>query len=774
MYKPFAKSLASVISASLIVLGGAMVAPTVLAASNHNFALVHHAPLKPYSHYANAEDIDLVLNDFATQQGYVPSISPAIEGIISGRFDKIDGKTFMDAMRAAYGVGYYTAGNIMYFFHESEWTQTLLKPMSLTGQELINALKNGQLSSPQLPITLDSHGLLVIGGPAYYVDNIAKVARSLDATHNVQPIIKVFKLKYARADDITINSMNETITIPGVASLLQRMVSGQDTSGSGLSVVRHNTRQDGVLGKQSGVAIDGEQSGGSKSISEQLASFQSGSRSSSGSDKATQVNVIADGRLNAVIVQDAPSRMPYYAQVIAELDKQTNLVELHAAIVDVDADATESLGIDWGGSANTGNWNLGGAIGNAIDPTKALNPAGGGIFSTIFDTGNSRFMAQLNLLETQSKAKTLGRPSVITMDNIEATLEDTSTLYIPVSGYQASDLFKVDAGTILRVTPHIIEEQDGSRYIQMVIALQSNQNSEHGQVSTQVDSSGRVIVIPPTISQTKINTQAIVKEGQSLLIGGYYVESSSTTDSGLPSLKNAPGVGGLFGSNSEKANQRKRLLIITPKIIGLEELKNHQQVVQNQNQNFTTAVNDTSYNYVIQDPMVKSSGCASSNNKNASATPINSAAAPAAASGAAAPGAATGTMQQVAAPGTVPATTPGNAPVALPGVGSGVMPNQVNMNNPTLGTPIGMPSNGNQDALLPMPPVAAVRAKAAACTSASTSAGAGAAAGTGAGTSAGVGAEGLMCFKDDLGLFIQVLDTKDLGDVGALAIEVQV
>ena len=119
-----------------------------------------------------------------------------------------------------------------------------------------------------------------------------------------------------------------------------------------------------------------------------------------------------------------------------------------------------------------------------------------------------------------------------------------------------------------------------------------------------------------------------------------------------------------------------------------------------------------------------------------------------------------------AAPGTVPATTPGNAPVAVPGVGSGVMPNQVNMNSPTLGTPIGMPSNGNQDALLPMPPVAAVRAKAAACTSASTS----------AGTSAGVGAgaEGLMCFKDDLGLFLQVLDTKDLGDVGALAIEVQV
>lgn len=747
MYKPFANSLAYVISASLIVLGGAMVAPTVLAASNHNFALVHHAPLKPYSHYANAEDIDLVLNDFATQQGYVPSISPAIEGIISGRFDKIDGKTFMDAMRAAYGVGYYTAGNIMYFFHESEWTQTLLKPMSLTGQELINALKNGQLSSPQLPITLDSHDLLVIGGPAYYVDNIAKVARSLDATHNVQPIIKVFKLKYARADDITINSMNETITIPGVASLLQRMVSGQETSGSGLSVVRHNTRQDGVLGKQSGVAIDGEQSSGSKSISEQLATFQSGSRS--GSDKATQVNVIADGRLNAVIVQDAPSRMPYYAQVIAELDKQTNLVELHAAIVDVDADATESLGIDWGGSANTGNWNLGGAIGNAIDPTKALNPAGGGIFSTIFDTGNSRFMAQLNLLETQSKAKTLGRPSVITMDNIEATLEDTSTLYIPVSGYQASDLFKVDAGTILRVTPHIIEEHDGSRYIQMVIALQSNQNSEQGQVSTQVDSSGRVIVIPPTISQTKINTQAIVKEGQSLLIGGYYVESSSTTDSGLPSLKNAPGVGGLFGSNSEKANQRKRLLIITPKIIGLEELKNHQQVVQNQN--FTTAVNDTSYNYIIQDPMVKSSGCASSNNKNASATPINSAAtpaaAPAAASGAAASGAASGTMQQVTVPGAAP----------------GITPNQVNMNNPTLGTPIGLPSNGNQDALLSRPPVAAVRANAGTCASA----------GAAAGTSAGFGAEGLMCCKD-LGLFIQVLDTKDLGDVGALAIEVQV
>ena len=65
------------------------------------------------------------------------------------------------------------------------------------------------------------------------------------------------------------------------------------------------------------------------------------------------------------------------------------------------------------------------------------------------------------MLESEQQARTLGMPSVLTFDNVEATLEDTTTSYIKVEGKDAADLFKVEAGTVLQVTPHIVEDPKG-------------------------------------------------------------------------------------------------------------------------------------------------------------------------------------------------------------------------------------------------------------------------------------------------------------------------
>lgn len=62
---------------------------------------------------------------------------------------------------------------------------------------------------------------------------------------------------------------------------------------------------------------------------------------------ATQVNIMADPRVNAVLVNDAEYRMPYYAKVIADLDKPVELVEIHAAIVDIDSDFKRDLGVTY-------------------------------------------------------------------------------------------------------------------------------------------------------------------------------------------------------------------------------------------------------------------------------------------------------------------------------------------------------------------------------------------------------------------------------------------
>lgn len=562
-----------------------------------------------YSHYSDYEPLGNVLIDFAKVQGYGANVSPKLSGTLSGSFDNLDPMLFLDAMRAAYGVRYYVANNTVYFYHDSEWTHTLVKPVAMTAGELIKSLREAKISSPQLPIKIDSHGLLLVQGPAFYVDNIVNVIKSFDNTKNSTPIMRVFKLRYAKADDITINSMEQSITVPGVASILQRMVSGKSTGSSGIEVVRHQSAVPGLLGK--GMASDSAEPGGEEAVGAQTSVSQGASAQPGAQQEKEAASVIADSRLNAVIVQDYPYRMSYYEDVIKELDKPARLVELHAAIIDVDIDASNSLGVNWGGAHQTGNWNLAGASGSQLSVPEGgvsgLNPNGGGIFSTIFETANSSFMMQINMLESDNKAKTLGRPSVITMDNVEATLEDTRTLYVPISGYQATDLFKVDSGTVLRVTPHIVEEDDAN-YIQMVISLQTNQDSDDSSVTTSTGSDGGTVVIPPAISQTKINTQALVREGQSLLIGGYYVEYSQAGDNGIPVLKDIPLIGGLFSSENKSTYQRERLLLITPRIVSIDDVNTPSDI---DDQGFFVKPTQSDYNYRISERAEDTSGCSS-------------------------------------------------------------------------------------------------------------------------------------------------------------------
>ena len=190
--------------------------------------------------------------------------------------------------------------------------------------------------------------------------------------------------------------------------------------------------------------------------------------------------------------------------------------------------------------------------------------SGGALLSTIYTHGSDYFMASINALESENAARMLGRPSVLTVDNVEAVLENTTTYYIPLRGQEAVDLYRVEAGTVLRVTPHIIHE-GGKTSIKLAVSVQDDQNDASSGYQT-VGESGDTLTVNP-IKQTRINTQAMVEAGQSLLIGGYYYEQKSEGDSGVPILKDIPILGHLFKSSSTSGRQMERLILITPRIV---------------------------------------------------------------------------------------------------------------------------------------------------------------------------------------------------------------
>ncbi len=563
-----------------------------------------------YSHYSDGEDLKNVLKDFSRVMGKDCVVSDKISGIVSGRFTDVPGNQFLDGLKIAYGVRYYVVNDTIYFFHENDWEQKLVNVgTAQQAKTLERTLLNSGTVPAELPLKTKG-SMLVIQGPSDLVTRIDELAISFSKNLDTKSVMRVFKLKHAKADDTQISSMNRTIVIPGIASILQKMVNGS-TVGSSNTVIPMRATVSKLKG--TGLASIGV-SEKKKEEDDDGPKAPTLSDANPGNDEGNSVNIIADTRLNAVIINDAEYRMNYYEKVINDLDLPVKLVELHAAIVDVDVSAAKDLGISWQGNKRFGAFTVGAGVGKSANlswsgTNVATNTTNGGVFSTVLNSSSAQFFSAINFLEENQQARTLGRPSVMTLDNVEATLENTTTRYVKVAGYQDVDLFKVESGTVLQVTPHIVEGKPGEKpLISMLVSVQSNQDSND---TTSVESDS----VPP-IKQTKINTQAVVREGQSLLLGGYYVEYKQDDSSGVPGLKDVSVVGKLFGTDSKTKFKRERLILITPKVLNLGEA----QALPDDLDDSDFAVSATQDNY-LKRPVKKkdSSGCSSnraSNNNN--------------------------------------------------------------------------------------------------------------------------------------------------------------
>lgn len=510
----------------------------------------------PFSYYAKQQDISTVLIQFAKSQNMSAAVSSQVEGKMSGRFDAVNPKDFLNTIHSAFQISWYSIGKTLYFYHDKEFAQSFLSSYTMDTAHLYSLLKQASVFSPELMPVLSASNIIQIQGPQNYIDNIKNAAATFEATQTQNIVMQVFPLKYAWADDITITSMDKEITIPGIATILRAMLTGEKVSAQ--KQVQQKASVDGLNGKGLSAVGAAEENSQNQESTASPAPLHS-------------VNIMADPRVNAVVVNDAAYRMPYYQQVIQDLDKPVELVEIHAAIVDINTNFSRELGVTYQGKNDnqaSGGWSGGGELGNSGSfnslPTPGQIGTGGLSLSTIYTMGSDFFLAKIQALQEDGEARMLGKPSVLTVDNIQATLENTSTYYLEISGYESVDLFKVEAGTVLRVTPHIIKNQDGTSSIKLAVSVQDNQNDSN---STPLKKDG----IAP-IKQTKINTQAIVGSNQSLLIGGYYYEEKLDNDSGVPILKNIPVLGHLFKSTSKSTRRMERLILITPKIIRLDEI----------------------------------------------------------------------------------------------------------------------------------------------------------------------------------------------------------
>jgi type III secretion protein C len=384
--------------------------------------------------------------------------------------------------------------------------------------------------------------------------------------------VRVFALKYAWASDTVLTQAGSDVVIPGIAQTLSEIFG----TGNGKSSSKKRPINTGVTTSRSPAESLNKLRGTGLNLDIPDLKLDSGITAGGSSDQKPDFfdgglpRFRADSVRNVVIVRDLPERMGMYEKLIQQLDVMPGLVEIEAQIVEISSTALEEIGVEWRAfksgvlDIQTGSGRLSqlreatsvGVSAPLPAPDNGQLTPKGGLFTVISGDARKFLMARINAMEEQGNARTLSRPRVLTLDNVQALLEDTRKIFVRVAGNLEVGLFNINVGTSLRVTPLIVEEKD-LRRVKLSVRI------EDGNTLAE-----RVDEIPSTRSSA-IGTQAFINEGQSLLIAGYSVESETKTNTGVPGLSKIPGLGALFRSDANRVEKSERLFLITPRIVKL-------------------------------------------------------------------------------------------------------------------------------------------------------------------------------------------------------------
>ncbi|MDR3143456.1 MAG: hypothetical protein LBT57_01195 [Puniceicoccales bacterium] len=519
-----------------------------------------------YHHFSKNQDLAELLNDFCSTQGISVIVSPTIKETVNGRFNDIAPEQFWQDMVNAYSLIWFFDGSILYVY-ENKQIQTYVWSMTVDEMNtLCRVIDELGIASSHLSIRpLERAGILVISGPPRLIAVVGELSQKI-VIERIDEVsdVKVFPLKYAWAYNMSITSKDGNIMIPGVATMLQQLLVSKQQGGEGTAVPVFNlSSADKTKAQPHKELIEGRVSGMKPSSSANDRTASHAAESTGGQNIHVEDTLISfDARLNAVIVKGKKQNMPFFERVIQELDVPCKVIRIDVAIVDIDQKAAQEFGTD---------------LLEIYDRPKrrifSFSPKGkfqdaGNLSSNLRLPLNSIFRkfnveTYLQALEESGNAQTLARPSVLTIDNIGATIDRSNTFYVKVSGTKTEGLYDVSASTKLRVVPHIIPgefNEVGQAKIKLFVEVAD------GSVSQKTDINAGT----PTTDSNMINTQAVLYEEQSLVIGGYFHEIHSTAEVGLPILSHIPVLGHLFKFQERGKEVRERIYVITPRIVDID------------------------------------------------------------------------------------------------------------------------------------------------------------------------------------------------------------
>lgn len=279
---------------------------------------------------------------------------------------------------------------------------------------------------------------------------------------------------------------------------------------------------------------------------------------------------------NALVIQDTESRIAAFAQLVRELDLEVPQIQIEARIVQADTNYARSLGVQWGFQSlsslsqnrvsnfrgqsastdtfgnQTGNFlvNLPAAVGGV-----AALPAAGFTFGKA--TGDGALLdLRLSAGEQLGLTKVIAAPKITTLDKREAKIEQGQSIPYQTTSLQGTQTTFVDALLSVQVTPQITSRDPKEIGKQILLKVKATRNAPGAQTTA-----GAII------TKKEALTQVLVRDGETMVIGGIIEDTQSNTVTGLPFLSRLPVIGWLFKNKSEQVQKTELLIFLTPTIV---------------------------------------------------------------------------------------------------------------------------------------------------------------------------------------------------------------
>lgn len=298
-------------------------------------------------------------------------------------------------------------------------------------------------------------------------------------------------------------------------------------------------------------------------------------------DGKARGSVSMDQHSRSLIIRETEDSIERMLSLVRELDRPTSQILIEAHIVETTKDTARELGIQWGGitsphgdastllatGSGTATYDASRlnqtpplspfqyttkdlyAVNLAASAIKGINPASIGV---LIEAGDGILAAQLSALQRNGKLNILSSPSIATLDNAEAVIESGKSVPFQTIEDGKTQITYKDATLNLTVVPHVISDR----------MIKLNIEAKKDEVDTSNTVAGN-----PFIIKKLAKTQLIVENNATVVLAGLSKETNSGSNSGVPGLKDVPGLGWLFKKDSSNREFEELLIFITPKIL---------------------------------------------------------------------------------------------------------------------------------------------------------------------------------------------------------------